>query len=572
MLHFFSNLKVNQFLITLIFLMTANIFAPDINAQTPCNVNAINRLDEWYDSPCEGEGGALIDPILFNGMSGTVSWYRVGASMPSAAFTYQNQLYIIPYYNADQGEYMAVFTQNTTGCTDTAFIEMDSLTSGVQPEIQWVQDLCDKVQMKAVNISDTAAANNSYVWMDQSGYYSIFSQFITTNHISESVKITNSSGCTAIKYDYMPESDLHAPEYDSVITISGGAANVCTGNTRTYSVAPENGVTYLWSLPTGAFLNSGQGTPSVNVTYNSNFNGGSISITKSNQCGSVSQSMVIPRGTIASKPSAITGPIAGLCGAGNTKYVVTNVAGITYNWTKPASVTLVSGQGSNQITVNFPSSNFTGTIGVSATNSCGTSAVRTLSVKATPATPVNINGPSSVCSGSTGNAYSIAPVMGAIKYTWTGPSGSHIVENGIVSPSNVLTTASTSITINYGTVTTSSKLKVAGVNACGTGSVKSKSLAPCSPRLAENDNQISNLIVFPNPAKDELTIRLESMEMQNLNMTITDIIGRDLIKKEFEAVIGSQEFKLDLSSLQSGIYLIQISYLSGKQVLKITKQ
>ncbi len=572
MLHFYSNLKIKKFLVTLILILTANIFYSDIKAQAPCNVNAINRLDDFYDSPCEGEGGALIDPLLFNGMNGTMSYYRMGASMSSAAFIYQNQLYIIPYYNSDQGEYMAVFTQNNTGCTDTAFIVIDSLITGVQPQIQWVQDLCDKVQMKAVNMNDTAAGNNTYVWMDQAGYYNIFSQFITTNHISESVKITNVSGCTATKYDYMPESDLQAPEYDSVITTSGGAAKVCTGNTRTYSVAPENGVSYLWTVPTGAVINSGQGTPSVNVTYNSSFNGGSISITKSNQCGSVSQSMMIQRGAIAAKPSTITGPTAGLCGAGNIKYAVTNVAGITYNWTIPAGATLAGGQGSNQITINFSSSNFTGTIGVSAINSCGTSAIRTLSVKATPATPVTINGPTTVCSGSTGNAYSIAPVMGAIKYTWTGPNGSHIVENGIVSSTNVLTTASTSITVNYGTVTSSSKLKVAGVNACGTGSVKSKSLVPCTPRLSENDNQISNLIVFPNPASDEITVRLESMEMQNVNMIITDIIGRDLIKKEFDAVIGSQEFKLDLSSLQNGIYLIQISTLSGKQVIKITKE
>src|SRR5205823_1733454 len=142
-----------------------------------------------------------------------------------------------------------------------------------------------------------------------------------------------------------------------------------------------------------------------------------------------------------------------------------NVNGLTYDWTVPAGVTIVSGQGTHSLTVNFPSVNFNGSIAVTATNACATSIARTLSVKAAPSTPASINGPATVCPGSTGGYY-ITAVTSASSYTWTGPSGSHVTGNGVTSSSNVLTTPATSVTINFGSVTSSSTIKVKASNGC----------------------------------------------------------------------------------------------------------
>jgi hypothetical protein len=72
-------------------------------------------------------------------------------------------------------------------------------------------------------------------------------------------------------------------------------------------------------------------------------------------------------------------------------------------------------------TISATASTASGTITVTADNSCGSSAAQTLpvTVNTAPATPV-ITGPAAVCSGSN-VTYSVADVPGATDYTWTLP-------------------------------------------------------------------------------------------------------------------------------------------------------
>jgi uncharacterized protein YjdB len=53
-------------------------------------------------------------------------------------------------------------------------------------------------------------------------------------------------------------------------------------------------------------------------------------------------------------------------------YSITPVAGAGYNWTVPAGATIASGQGTNQITVNFGASAVTGNINAAVTSGCTT--------------------------------------------------------------------------------------------------------------------------------------------------------------------------------------------------------
>lgn len=60
--------------------------------------------------------------------------------------------------------------------------------------------------------------------------------------------------------------------------------------------------------------------------------------------------------TISMPPPPVTGPTDVCEGQTGAVYSVTPVAGATYNWTVPAGATIVSGQGTSSITVNFGSS------------------------------------------------------------------------------------------------------------------------------------------------------------------------------------------------------------------------
>ena len=70
-----------------------------------------------------------------------------------------------------------------------------------------------------------------------------------------------------------------------------GTDSLCQGSTAWYTCAPVLGESYTWTVPAGATINSGQGTDSVNVT----FNGGSgiIKVVGMATCGNDSDSVSV---------------------------------------------------------------------------------------------------------------------------------------------------------------------------------------------------------------------------------------------------------------------------------------
>ena len=82
------------------------------------------------------------------------------------------------------------------------------------------------------------------------------------------------------------------------------------------------------------------------------------------------------------QPAAISGFTAVCSGEEGVVYSIDPVANTdTYTWSVPAGSTIASGQGTTSITVNFSSSS--GNVSVIASNVCGNSTARTLSVNVT---------------------------------------------------------------------------------------------------------------------------------------------------------------------------------------------
>jgi subtilisin-like proprotein convertase family protein len=94
--------------------------------------------------------------------------------------------------------------------------------------------------------------------------------------------------------------------------------------------------------------------------------------------------LVSPNITISplpAQPSTITGPTS-FCGGTIQSYSVTNVAGVTYNWSFPAGWTQLTGGTTNSITVQ--TSNTSGNVTVTPSNACGNGPARTLAVTVNP--------------------------------------------------------------------------------------------------------------------------------------------------------------------------------------------
>lgn len=122
--------------------------------------------------------------------------------------------------------------------------------------------------------------------------------------------------------------------------------------------------------------------------------------------------------TAPPQPGAITG-IADFClNQQNVTYSVAPVPGASsYTWTVPSGATLVSGQGTTSIVVNFGT--LGGNISVQADNSCGTSPATQFVVN--PSVPSATFSP---LSGTFNIPVSFTPQPGYTSYSWTFQSGS----------------------------------------------------------------------------------------------------------------------------------------------------
>jgi hypothetical protein len=362
------------------------------------------------------------------------------------------------------------------------------------------------------------------------------------------------------------------PAQPGTIATTGGNAKVCPGDTRTYTTATATGVTWYWTVPTGAIINSGQGTNAINVTYNSGFTAnGVISVAKVNTCGQGPARTLNVVRNVPAKPGTLTGTFTALCGDAGVVYAVPAATGVTYNWTTPAGTTITSGQTTHSITVDFPSIPFSGNIAVTANNACGASAVQQKAVKGVPATPAAITGPACVAANSSGNAFAISPIATAVTYTWTGPAGSHITGNGVTSANNVFTTPATAVTVSFAAVTATSTLKVRANNSCGSGAVRTLALAVCpSARLSSSADERTTL--FPNPVIDIVTLKFFAGDMNNCEVIIEDLTGRAVLQQTAITSAGWNELQFDLSDYNSGVYFLHLKTISGEQLIRILKK
>jgi len=135
-------------------------------------------------------------------------------------------------------------------------------------------------------------------------------------------------------------------------------------------------------------------------------------------------------------------------------YSVTNTLGSTYAWTVSGG-TIVSGQGTNNITVDWGGIGMIGEVEVVESNNCTNGSPVNLPVSIHPFTTSSITGKENVTENTTGEVYSISGITG-YTYDWTVMLGTIVSGQG-----------SNSITVDWGAAGTG-KVIVDGSNGCGT--------------------------------------------------------------------------------------------------------
>jgi surface protein len=229
--------------------------------------------------------------------------------------------------------------------------------------------------------------------------------------------------------------------------ITASNTSACSGQAITYSVPAVSGLTYVWSY-------SGEGNP-VGTENSISFNpisSGILSVSGINDCGESDSSILsVTINNIPPTPDEITGEVI-VCSGLTNIYSVPAITGVTYEWEYSGVGTII---GTGRSISLMPTTS--GTLSVILVNDCGNSVAKTLAINvvaSAPATPGDISGGETICSGVT-KTFSIESVFGASTYTWSYSGTGVINEN------------ETSVNL---TATTNGILSVIAKNNCGESS------------------------------------------------------------------------------------------------------
>jgi hypothetical protein len=81
------------------------------------------------------------------------------------------------------------------------------------------------------------------------------------------------------------------------------------------------------------------------------------------------------------------------------------------------------------------------------------------------------------------------------------------------------------------------------------------------------DSVISNLIIYPNPTTDSFKISSEIITLNDFTIQVFNILGKKVLEK-----LNSNSRTVDISFLESGIYLLKISKDNQHKTLKLIKK
>jgi subtilisin-like proprotein convertase family protein len=340
----------------------------------------------------------------------------------------------------------------------------------------------------------------------------------------------------------------------SPLNAISGSFTACPNGTLTYSVPPSNGAaTYNWTLPANASGSSG--TNSINVNFLSGFNNvGNICVSVTSICGitSAPKCKTVAPG-LPARPATINGITNGLCNVPNVNYIVAGEPGVTYNWTAPGTIT---GNGNSAVGISFNTFT-TGQVCVSATNGCGTSAERCVSVKGAPNTPVSITAdPSSWCAYDAGILFNadLSNITGNYNLLWSYPANTNYVQGG---------GNNGSITLDWGG--TNGVVMLTASNACGSGTKVFNVVLGCRE---SSMTDAAKLNVYPNPTAGFVNVEFTSAK-GNAQITVMDLSGRVVMQQSQQTQAGQNTVQLDLSKLAKGAYMLNVQTIEGNKQVKV---
>lgn len=336
---------------------------------------------------------------------------------------------------------------------------------------------------------------------------------------------------------------------------------------------------YIWTAQAGnttitSINGAGPNDTTVSVVFGSGFSTSAITVTAVNDCGiSGTRSLTITRAN-PSTPSLIAGPTNACAfidpSASTAAYSIPQQPTVTvYTWTVPSGSLNLSGQGTNSISFNYPSGFSTGTVSVVASNGCGVSGPRSLSINTlSPAAPGVIDVIQTAVCPNREYTYTIASLpANATSIQWAVPAGANIISGQ----------GTTSITVSYPATAVSGTVSAVAVSNCGSSVARNLSVKlPACPEggsFARGSgikpaNQVElDLQVYPNPTTASFRVQVSGQVNEQATIRVMDLQCRELSRK----IVMAGSVHSFGSDLKAGTYLVEVLQGCKRTVQKLVK-
>ena len=83
---------------------------------------------------------------------------------------------------------------------------------------------------------------------------------------------------------------------------------------------------------------------------------------------------------------------------------------------------------------------------------------------------------------------------------------------------------------------------------------------------------LQNFSVYPNPANDFLTITADNIPASEINISISNIEGKEILNETGKTVSGNYKKQINVENIAKGIYFLKLSSSYGVKIQKLIIQ
>lgn len=400
--------------------------------------------------------------------------------------------------------YTVSTTNTVTGCVKSA-----TITQNVSGNLALSASTSTGIICAGNSATLTANGNaTNYFWTTSAtSSVIVVSPTVTTSYTV--FGINAATGCTATAAVTQSVSSI-------TLTATSSNSAICAGSSATLTVN-GNATNYLWN--TSATNTAIIVSPATTTTYT--VSGTNAATGCSNTTTFTQNVSALPIiNVVSSNTAACAGNVITLTATGATNYLWSNsLTGSTIS-ISPTVTTTYSVTGINAVT------------------GCSQMASITQTISTINLSAVSSN--SLICAGS---QVSLTATGNATTYFWNTSATTSVI---VVSPS-----VTTSYTV-FGT---------SAVNGCTATALVTQNVSACT---GLNNLDISKSIsIYPNPVSDNLNISFSSSDIKELQISLSDITGKKLLK---QTIYQNEQGQINMGSFENGIYFLNILTAEDKMV------